>query len=60
MYKKTSYLPKLSNVETGAEIVTDHGVTQGKTTSANFFSLYVSDMAENTLLPPDSMHSSYN
>ena len=46
--KNTSYLPKLTNTYTGAEIETDYEVTQGKTSSANYFSLYVSDMAEDT------------
>ena len=49
-YEKTSYLPKLTNAYTGAAIETDFGVTQGKTSSSNYFSMYVSDMAETTVI----------
>ena len=50
MYRDTYYLPKMSNSKTGKEIRTNSGVTQGKSTSANLFSFYVSDMAEKTML----------
>ena len=38
MYEQTYYLPKISNSKTSAEIKTEYGVTQGKTSSGNFFS----------------------
>ena len=43
-YKSTSYIVKASSNERGESISTDQGLTQGKTTSSNYFSLYVSDM----------------
>ena len=43
-YSSTSYIVKASSTERGDTIKTDQGLTQGKTTSANYFSLYVSDM----------------
>ena len=43
-YMTTSYVVKASANERGDSITTDQGVTQGKTTSANYFSLFVSDM----------------
>ena len=46
MYSYTAYVPKESNTTLGEKIETKHGVTQGKTSSANFFSFYVSDMPE--------------
>ena len=57
-YKNTSYLPKLTNSYTGAE--TDYEVTQGKTSSANYFSLYVPDMAEDTKPKDLSERLTYN
>ena len=45
-YKSTSYVVKASSNVRGESIKTDQGVTQGKTTSANYFSLYVSDMPD--------------
>ena len=47
-YSDTAYLPKLSSKNTAEEISTEIGVTQGKTSSASFFSFYVSDMVEDT------------
>ena len=47
-YTNTSYKPKISDNYTGAVIDTDSGVTQGKTSSANLFSFYVSDMVSST------------
>ena len=44
MYQTTAYVPKLSNTRLGERITTEHGVTQGKESSANFYSFYVSDM----------------
>ena len=46
MYSYTAYVPKESNTTLGEKIETKHGVTQGKTSSANFYSFYVSDMPE--------------
>ena len=45
-YESTSYVVKASSNERGESIKTDQGLTQGKTTSANYFSLYVSDMPD--------------
>ena len=45
-YESTSYIVKASANEIGDSIKTDQGLTQGKTTSANYFSLYVSDMPD--------------
>ena len=44
MYEKTAYIPKISNTQLGEKITTEHGVTQGKESSANLYSFYVSDM----------------
>ena len=44
-YESTSYVVKASSDERGESIKTDQGLTQGKTTSSSFFSLYVSDNA---------------
>ena len=44
MYETTAYVPKLSQSRLGDRITTEHGVTQGKESSANLYSLYVSDM----------------
>ena len=46
MYKSTSYTPKISNLLLGERIHTDYGVTQGKESSANLYSFYVSDMSD--------------
>ena len=45
MYQTTGYIPKLSNTRLGERISTQHGVTQGKESSANLYSFYVSDMS---------------
>ena len=44
MYQTTAYVPKLSKTRLGERIPTEHGVTQGKESSANLYSFYVSDM----------------
>ena len=45
-YKQTKYVIKTSNSTLGNEIDTNAGVTQGKSTSANLFSFFISDMHE--------------
>ena len=45
-YKKTDYVIKSSLTTIGKNISTYHGVTQGKTTSADYFSLFISDMGD--------------
>ena len=44
VYENVSYSPKLSNNSLGEPISSSHGVTQGKKTSANLFSFFISDM----------------
>ena len=44
IYQTTAYVPKISNTQLGDRITTEHGVTQGKESSANLYSFYVSDM----------------
>ena len=44
MYVYTSYKPKISESMLGESIATKHGVTQGKKSSANLYSFFVSDM----------------
>ena len=44
MYTNTSYRPKVSDSMLGEAIPTKHGVTQGKKSSANLYSFFVSDM----------------
>ena len=46
MYQTTAYVPKLSQSRLGEKITTEHGVTQGKESSANLYSFYVSDMPD--------------
>ena len=46
MYSYTAYIPKESNTTLGDKIETKHGVTQGKVSSANLYSFYVSDMPD--------------
>ena len=46
MYSFTAYTPKESNTTLGMGIETKHGLTQGKNSSANFYSFYVSDMPD--------------
>ena len=45
-YESTYYVVKASKNERGDSIKTDQGLTQGKTTSSSYFSLYVSDMPD--------------
>ena len=45
-YESTSYVVKASANERGDSIKTDQGLTQGKTTSSSYFSLFVSDMPD--------------
>ena len=45
-YESTNYVLKTSANLLGNKIDTRHGVTQGKSSSANIFSLFVSDMHE--------------
>ena len=44
MYSSTGYIPRVTNSALDKEITTNYGVTQGKKSSANFYSFYVSDM----------------
>ena len=44
MYSCTSYTPKISKSLLGEEISTSHGLTQGRSSSANLFSSFVSDL----------------
>ena len=46
LYLGTTYVPKLSMDRIGEEIISNYGVTQGRKSSANLFSYYISDMAE--------------
>ena len=46
MYTNTSYKPKISESMLGEPIPTKHGVTQGKKSSADLYSFFVSDMGE--------------
>ena len=46
MYNEVNYSPKISNKMVGEAITTDHGVTQGRNSSCNIFSFYISDMCE--------------
>ena len=46
VYNVTSYVPQISRIALGEEINTSYGVTQGKHSSANLFSFYVSDMPQ--------------
>ena len=43
-YESTRYVIKASATERGDSIDTDQGLTQGKTTSSSYFSMFVSDM----------------
>ena len=43
-YKVTTYVPQISKNALGEDIQTSYGVTQGKSSSANVFSFFVSDM----------------
>ena len=44
MYLDTKYVPKISSNYIGDEISSNYGVTQGRKSSANIFSYYISDM----------------
>ena len=44
MFTKSTYYPKLNGQSLGDGIETDHGVTQGRRSSGNLFSFYISDM----------------
>ena len=44
MYQQVNYLPKISENLMGEPISSDHGVTQGRNSSASIFSFYTSDM----------------
>ena len=46
MYTHTTYTPKLSPTELGEAIEMKHGATQGRSSSANYYSFYVSDMTD--------------
>ena len=45
-YKETKYVIKASNSQLGNEMDTNVGLTQGKGSSANLFSFFISDMHE--------------
>ena len=51
MYSHTTYTPKISPTELGEAIETKHGVAQGRSSSANYYSFYVSDMADSLRNP---------
>ena len=44
MYGESSYAPKLNESQLGKRITTNHGVTQGRKSSGNLFTYYISDM----------------
>ena len=46
MYSHMTYTPKISATKLGGAIVTKHGVTQGRSSSENYYSFNVSDMAD--------------
>ena len=46
MYTETLYAPKVKEGQLGKSISTHHGVTQGRKSSSNLFSFFVSDMPE--------------
>ena len=48
MFKKTQYVPELKNNRFGSEISTSTGVAQGRKSSSNIYSFYVSDMPKCT------------
>ena len=43
-FKESTYYPKINKTQIGEGITTYFGVTQGRSSSANLFSFYVSDM----------------
>ena len=46
MYKEIRYHPKISSNLMDEPILSEHGVTQGRNSSGNIFSYYISDMNE--------------
>ena len=44
MYHCTYYVPKISKLTTGDAILSKHGVTQGRNSSANLFSFSISEV----------------
>ena len=46
MYEKTFYVPKISENVIGEQIPANHGIAQGKNSSCNIFSFYMSDMKD--------------
>ena len=46
MYSEIRYLPKLSLNQMDDPIISEHGVTQGRASSGNLFSYYISDMSK--------------
>ena len=46
MYEKTFYVPKISENIIGGQIPANHGIAQGKISSCNIFSFYISDMKD--------------
>ena len=44
MFTTSTYFPKLDGYNIGEGIDTQHGVTQGRRSSGNLFSFYISDM----------------
>ena len=46
MYEKTFYVPKISENIMGEQIPANHGIAQGKNSSCNIFSFYISDMKD--------------
>ena len=46
MYGESSYAPKLNENQLGKNITTNHGVTQGRKSSGNLFSYFISDMPQ--------------
>ena len=46
IYEEVNYSPKTSYNMMGQPISADHGVTQGRNSSCNIFSFYISDMSE--------------
>ena len=45
MYEEINYSPKISRNMMGEPISANHGVTQGRNSSCNIFSFYISDMS---------------
>ena len=48
MFTKSTYFPKMDGHCVGEGIETEHGVTQGRRSSGNIFSFYISDMKSAT------------